>query len=126
MGYIKDKLRFHNKEIGKYGEDIASSYLEKLGYSIICRNFVTSTAEIDIIAIDKNEYIFVEVKTRISKRYGEGIDAITESKKKHIINAAKYFIYKNKLENENIRFDIIEVYINEKSKIINHVKGVFF
>lgn len=120
------KIELHNKAIGKYGEDLASKYLEDLGYIIICRNFITSNAEIDIIAIDKDEYVFIEVKTRVSKKYGNGIEAINENKKRHIINAAKFFVYKKGLENKNIRFDVIEVYINSKSKLINHVKGVFF
>ena len=51
---------------------------------------------------------------------------INENKKRHILNATRYFIYKNHLENKNIRFDVIEVYINQKHKVINHVKRVFF
>lgn len=123
---IKRELKLHNKEIGKYGEELAVKYLENLGYNIICRNFITSTAELDIIANNIDEYIFIEVKTRVSKRYGDGIEAINENKKRHIINAAKYFIYRNNLENKNIRFDVIEVYINSKYEFVNHVKGVFF
>ena len=73
---IKKTPKLHNKEVGKCGEEIATQYLENLGYSIICRNFITNTAEIDIIAIDKDEYVFIEVKTRGSKRYGDGIEAI--------------------------------------------------
>ena len=126
MKNIRKEPKLHNKEIGKYGEEIVSRYLENLGYIIICRNFITSTAEIDIISIDKDEYVFIEVKTIISKKYGDGIEAINENKKRHILNATRYFIYKNHLENKNIRFDVIEVYINQKHKVINHVKRVFF
>lgn len=126
MRKIKKEPKLHNKEIGKYGEEVATEYLENLGYSIICRNFITSTAEIDIIAKNRNEYVFIEVKTRVSKKYGNGIEAINKNKKRHILNATRYFIYKNHLENKNIRFDVIEVYINPKHNFINHVKGVFF
>ena len=117
---------FHNKEIGKIGENLACKYLEKLGYNIICRNFYTNNSEVDIISRNKDEFIFIEVKTRISRKYGYPIDSIDDLKKKHIINGAKYFIYKNCLENQNIRFDIIEVYINDKTNLINHIKNVFF
>lgn len=120
------KNNFHNKEIGKYGENIACKYLEKNGYNILCRNFNTNNSEIDIIAKDKDEIVFIEVKSRTSKQYGAPIESVNEFKKKHIISAAKYYIYKNSLENKNIRFDIIEVYINEKENLINHIKNVFF
>lgn len=117
---------FHNKQIGKYGEDLACKYLEKIGYNIISRNFYTSNSEIDIVAQNKEEIIFVEVKSRMSKKYGNPIESVDNYKQKHILDASKYFIYKNKLENQNIRFDIIEVYINDKGNFINHIKNVFF
>jgi len=120
------KNNFHNKEIGKYGEDIVCKYLEQNGYNIICRNFKTYNYEIDIISEYKNEIIFIEVKTRTSKQYGFPIESVNELKKKHIISATKYYVYKNSLENRNIRFDIIEVYVKEKESMINHIKNVFF
>lgn len=123
---INRKTNFHNKKLGIYGERIVCEYLERQGYNIIDRNFFTRNAEIDIIAIDKDEYVFIEVKTRITKKYGNPIDAVNQSKIKHIISAAKYYIYKNHLENNNIRFDVIEVYITEKEKNINHIKSLFF
>lgn len=118
--------KFHNKEIGRFGESLACKYLEKIGYNIICRNFYTSNSEVDIISRNKDEFVFIEVKTRISKKYGYPIDSVDNLKKKHIMSAARYFIYKNSLENQNIRFDIIEVYINDNGNLINHIKNVFF
>lgn len=116
----------YNKRIGTYGEDEAVKYLEKKGFAIIARNFITKNGEIDIIAKDKDEYVFVEVKTRTSKNYGNPIDAVDLNKKKHIIKASKYFIYKYNLGNKYIRFDVIEVYINSKRCNINHLKNIFF
>ena len=40
-------------EVGRLGEDIATKYLENLGYDIIERNFMAKQGEIDIIAKDK-------------------------------------------------------------------------
>ena len=53
MIILKDN--FHNKEIGKYGEEKACLYLEMLGYEILSRNFISSNGEIDIVAKDKEE-----------------------------------------------------------------------
>ena len=60
------------QEIGKIGEDIVCSYLEKNNYKIICRNYRTKTGEIDIIARDiTKEIVFIEVKTRANGNYGK-------------------------------------------------------
>lgn len=100
--------------------------MEKIGYSILTRNFSSRSGEIDIVAKDKMEYVFIEVKTRISKNYGTPIEAVNKSKEKHIIMTSKYYIYKYSLDKQFIRFDIIEVYINKKNNFINHIKNVFF
>ena len=55
-------MKLHiKKEFGNTGEDIATEYLEKQGYIILERNFYCKQGEIDIIAKDKNEVVFVEV-----------------------------------------------------------------
>lgn len=110
---------------GKEGENEATKYLEDLGYEIICKNFRCLQGEIDIIAKDENEYVFVEVKTRTSKAYGEGREAVDKNKQKHIKNTVKYYIYKNALESSFIRLDVIEVYVKNNIKILKHIKHAF-
>lgn len=109
-------------EIGKKGEDYATKYLEEKGYQIIQRNFMCKQGEIDIIAKEKEEYVFIEVKTRQNLHYGMPSEAVTTKKQKHIWNATKYYIYSHKLENQYIRFDIIEVYKNKQKFYLNHIK----
>ena len=55
---------------GKLGEDLAVKYLQKQGYKIIERNFECRQGEIDIIALDKQEIVIIEVKTRKCLEYG--------------------------------------------------------
>ena len=114
----------YNKNLGSIGEDIASEYLNILGYKIIKRNYRSKFGEIDIITIKDNILIFVEVKTRINNNYGYPIDSITKLKQKHIYNTAQYFLLNNKISYEEIRIDAIEVYISQNSFNINHVKGI--
>ena len=110
--------------LGKTGEEIGTKYLIKNGYRIIIRNFRCRQGEIDIIAQDKNEIVFIEVKTRKNTNYGYPIDAVDKRKQKHILNASKYYIYINKLEKKNIRFDVIEIYKKDKF-YINHIKNIY-
>lgn len=113
-------------ELGKTGELEVQKYLEKLEYFIIAKNFKCSYGEIDIIAIDKNELVFVEVKTRCSEKYGEAREAVDKYKKKHIKKAAEFYIYKNKLENRFIRFDVVEVYVKKDKFSIKHIKNTLW
>lgn len=112
---------------GREGELIAEKYLVKQEYNIIEKNFNCRFGEIDIIATDnlKQEIVFIEVKTRKSFKYGMPSEAVTKIKKKHITKVAEFFIYKNRLWNKFIRFDVIEVIITEKEEIINHIKHAF-
>ena len=114
---------YERHELGKAGEEIAVQYLEKNGYNLQARNFRCKKGEIDIIALDKDEIVFIEVKTRKNANYGNPIDAVDKRKQKHILNSCKYYIYLNKLEKCNIRFDVIEIYKKQKF-YINHIKNV--
>ena len=98
----------------------------KNGYKILEKNFKVKCGEIDIIAKDNDEYVFIEVKTRTSKKYGMPVEAVDNNKKKHIVNVSRYYIYKNYLQNCCIRYDIIEVYRDKNDCIINHIKNVFY
>lgn len=115
---------YFKKQIGKEGEDIAEKYLLANGYKIIDRNFYARQGEIDIIAKEKNEWVFIEVKTRTNDIYGKPIDAVDSIKQKHLIKTINYYIYSNKLENERIRVDVIEVYKVKEKYVINHIKQV--
>ena len=107
---------------GKEGEDIATEFLKQNGYQIIERNFQTRHGEIDIIAKDKREYVFIEVKTRKNNKYGQPIDAIDERKIKHLKMSIHYYLYIHHIENNYIRIDVIEVKY-EGSKIkVHHIK----
>ena len=94
----------------------------KKGYKILDRNFECSQGEIDIVALDRKEIVFVEVKTRTDMSYGEAAEAVTYYKLKHLLNSIKYYIYKRNLSNEFIRIDIIEVYVKNNNVKINHIK----
>lgn len=123
-------MESHNKKIGKFGEDKAVSYLKIKGYKILSRNYRSGRGgEIDIIAEDrKGILVFVEVKTRTNNSMGDPADAVNYYKKKNIINTALKYIHKNRLYEQDARFDVIEViprYSFLKIPKINHIKEAF-
>ena len=113
-----------NRELGAWGEKKAAGYLRLHGYKIIEMNCRFRQGEIDIIAKDKDEYVFIEVKTRQNFNYGIPSEAVDERKQKHIWNATQYYIYSHNLENKYIRIDVIEVYKKKNKLYLNHIKQI--
>ena len=118
----------YKQSLGKYGEDAATEFLKKKKYKIVERNFRNKFGEIDIIAEYKKDIIFIEVKTRLSKEYGEPYEAVNYYKQRKLINTAKAYLYSKKMFDTNVRFDIIEVYgsISDgrfELDTINHIKS---
>lgn len=112
------------KEMGNIGEEIASNYLQEEGYQILERNFYTRYGELDIIAKQNDEIVFIEVKTRSNYAYGDPIEAVTPIKQKHMYQTAKYYLYKTKQEKAFVRFDVVEVYVIREKIKINHIKQI--
>ena len=112
------------KDVGKLGEDIATKYLENKGFRIMERNFYCKQGEIDIIAKQGKEIVFIEVKTRLNNNFGTPAEAINNLKKMHILKSAQYFLYKTKLFDRDVRFDAIEVLLQNGKFIVNHIEGI--
>lgn len=113
----------NNIEKGKIGEKIALKYIISKGGKVIEQNYRTKMGEVDIIAKLNGELVFVEVKSRSNINYGYPSESVNYKKKRKITNVAKYYILDNSLENLSIRFDVIEIYFNEKK--INHIVNAF-
>ena len=111
-------------ELGKSGEDIATNYLKSIGYLIIERNYTARQGEIDIVAKDNEELVFIEVKTRSNNKFGRPVEAVNFIKQKHLISTIKYYLYSKHLENSYVRIDIVEVYFSKDGYNINHIKQV--
>lgn len=97
------------KRIGSEGEARAAKFLEKQGYRILERNYRAPYGEIDLIALDKGELVFVEVKTRTSDAFGAPELAVNPRKQERMVKAALgYLAYKN-LHQMPCRFDVVAI-----------------
>ena len=101
-----------NRTIGAFGEDLAINFLIRKNHTLIERNFRKRNGEIDIITKFKDIIVFTEVKTRYTLRYGLPCEAVDYKKQNKIKSIASYFIHINKLYNINIRFDVIQIFLN--------------
>ena len=108
---------------GSSGEDIAVKYLQTHGYRVLDRNFTTSVCEVDIFVTDESTLIAVEVKSRLSLEYGTPAEAVNHEKIKKISQVTSQYIKKFRLFGTPVRFDVVEVYIADKT--VNHIKNAF-
>lgn len=80
------------KKCGTIGENIAAQFLKSRGYELIKNNFAVPGGEIDLIAKKMGCIVFVEVKTRTNKAFGEGSEAVTKLKKHRLMRAINRYL----------------------------------
>ena len=111
--------KFRKKELGAWGESYAVKYLEGKGYLILARNVRTPYGEIDIVAKEDDQLIFIEVKTRTSKKFGYPEEAITENKIVHMTESAEFYLQGHLKENVDWRIDVISIQVDPRSNSPN-------
>jgi putative endonuclease len=112
-------------ETGKRGEEIAVSYLKKEGYRIRERNYRCPLGEIDIIALDGDEVVFVEVKSRKSDDFGEPEAAVDARKQAKLSRIALNYINEHNLNDRSARFDVVAVRFLKGSDRVRLVRNAF-
>ena len=112
-------------QIGEQGEKIAARYLTGLGYKIRERNWHFGHSEIDIIAVDGEELVIVEVKSRTGDRYEHPSEAVSKQKIRHIIEAAEGYIQLHEIDMDT-RFDVVTVIFYGQEYELEHFKDAFY
>lgn len=106
-------------------EALAAEFLAKKGYEIAARNVRMHLGEIDIVAVDGNEIVFVEVKARKSRDFGGPEYAIVEKKKSRLLAAAKEFIARENISRRPCRFDAVFVFTGGARPEFEHITNAF-
>ncbi len=110
---------------GKAGEDAAVDYLTKKGYHILERNFRFERGEIDIIAVDHEDLVFVEVKARRSTSAGDPEDALTSAKCNQIRKVAEGYMFQRNIDEQPCRFDVIAIVYDNNVPVVRHLVDAF-
>ena len=95
--------------LGKHGEDLACRELERRGYSIVARRFRVRSGELDIVARDRGTLVFVEVKARASRAFGDAAEAVTPLKQLRMTRLASEYLTRHHLHDCPCRFDVVAV-----------------
>lgn len=110
---------------GKAGEDLAAKYLEQNGLKILERNYRFDHGEIDLIAEEGEELVFVEVKTRRSKIFGSPEEAVTEKKQEKVYAVADGYLFERDIDNRPCRFDVVAIELTNHDARISHIRDAF-
>lgn len=104
---------------GRRGEDLAHRFLRRQGYIVVARNYRSGSGagEIDIIALDHEDLVFVEVKTRASAEFGSPDRAVGPDKREHLERVARYYARQAGIEWGRARFDIVNVLLTATPQI---------
>jgi putative endonuclease len=116
----------HQKQkFGEAGEAIAARHLEKKGYRIIEKNYRTKLGEIDLIAKDRDTIVFVEVKSRRSRQFGNPKAAVTPQKQRKISMVALQYLKATRRNNASARFDVAAVTVTRDKPRVEIIKNAF-
>ncbi len=94
---------------GRRGERCACRYLMRLGFDVLARRFKGRAGEIDIVAFEEEILVFIEVKTRKSREFGEPWEFVDWEKQQRLRRTAEEFIARCDLGRFTYRFDIVSV-----------------
>ncbi len=112
--------------LGRLGEDLAAAFLTEAGYLVVDRNWRCRQGEIDIVAVDGAQTVFVEVKTRSTVTFGHPFEAITLAKLARLRRLAAAWCADNPGDHRTIRIDAISVIApTDGPPQIEHLAQVF-
>jgi len=101
-------------------------YLKEKGFEILSTNYRYGHKEIDIIAKDRNNIVFVEVKTGKSKSFGPPQGWVDLKKQKKLAQVATAFLQKHQFPGYDFRFDVIAIDTSSGKEIVEHIQNAFY
>ena len=115
-------------ELGQLGERVAGTFLLRRGYELVERNWRCRYGEADLIAIDGEDLVVVEVKTRSGHREGFPEDAVTPQKRHRYEQIAACYLADKRLEGSfNVRFDVVAILVlGPHRAFLRHHRNAFY
>ena len=114
--------------IGKVGEELARHHLEARGYRVVAANYRCRWGEIDLVARDGLDWVFVEVRTRRSGAYGGPEESLTEAKRQRLTLAAQDYLRETGLAAADAqwRIDLVAIRLGSGRRVlsIQHLTNV--
>lgn len=111
---------------GQLGERAAKKHLRQLGLKFLMANFRSPRSEIDLVFRDDDCLVFVEVKARSSEDWTRPAAAVNARKRRLLSQAALDYLKRLRNPPIKIRFDIVEVLLQEGAvREVRHLPNTF-
>jgi putative endonuclease len=111
---------------GELGERAAKRQLQRQGLKFLTGNFRSPRGEIDLIFREKDCLVFVEVKTRSSEEWVRPAAAVDAQRRRRLTRAGLDYLRLLRRPPVKIRFDIVEVLLEEGAvREIRHLPNSF-
>ena len=102
--------------VGRYGEDVAAAHVVGRGWDVLDRNWRTRDGELDLVALDGDELVVIEVKTRRSIAFGHPAEAVTPRKLARLRRLAGAVARGARRAPEVVRIDVIAVLLPARAR----------
>ncbi|MCG6158448.1 YraN family protein [Rubinisphaera margarita] len=124
---LRSAFRRKPVSLGRRGEDEAVKFLKRLRMRIVARNHANRFGEIDIIARDGAQLVFVEVRTRSSQDHGTPAETVNHRKQQKLTRAATAFLQRHPERTSSPRFDVVTIVWTAERRIenIEHIRHAF-
>lgn len=99
----------NTRALGMDGEAAGVAYLAAHGYRVRERNYRSVYGEVDAIAEQGGDLVFVEIKYRRSSAYGMPFEAVTATKQKTLARCAQQYLKEHCLHGRTVRFDVLSI-----------------
>ena len=108
--------------LGHRGEEIACRFLGEKGYQILSTNYRCRWGEVDIVARDGEELVFVEVRTRHSAEYGAPEESLTAAKVRRLLATSHHYLQQHADAESGWRIDLVCIRLtaNRRLERIDH------
>ncbi len=115
------------QDLGARGEQVAATFLERQGLRVVARNVRSRLGELDIVARDGDETVFVEVKTRVGGPEAAPDAAVTSVKLDRLGRLAEGYLAGCAAEDSPWRIDVVAVVLDRNGCVqrIDHLQGAF-
>ena len=106
-----------SNETGRYGEDLAVQALRTHSYEIIERNWRCQIGEVDVVARQGDEWVFVEVKTRQGTGHGTPEEGVTDAKRSRMLRVGLAYLSEHELDDVAWRVDVVAIELGKTGKV---------
>lgn len=110
--------------VGRTGEDAAAAWAVETGWTVLDRNWRCREGELDLVALDGDELVGVEVKTRRSATFGHPAEAVTARKLARVRRLTAQWLASHPVHPASVRVDVIAVHLDGPAARVEHLRDV--